>query len=53
MKSIWIRSVLCLSMVVLGFLGSGCSQAANEQALTGQQAHERNSMGMDSQVGDS
>ena len=52
MKRIWTSSILCLSLMVLGFLGMACSQTAEEQALTGQQTHERHATGIDSQIGD-
>jgi len=52
MKRIWIRSILCLSMVVLGLVGMACSQTAEEQSLTGQETHERHATGIESQVGD-
>ena len=55
MKKKLVRTVLCLSLVVIGVLGTACNgteKTATGQEMTGQQAHERHMTGIESQVGD-
>ena len=52
-KQLMKRSMLALTLLAVSLFASACSTTAKEQALTGDQMHERHDMGMSSQVSDS
>ena len=50
-KNIVVRMLVCVSLLIVGIMGTACS-SAQEQEFAGQQSHERHATGMDSQAGD-